>query len=145
MFAFSEPNLDPYRISPFLNEFAAEVLITGRQSEDVLPTAVSSSSTLKHMGIVHLRWTGAAVQVKRFQHLHPTSRPNGARFPLQCPDPKCVLYYPWKIPPRTKNVLNVAQSFRCIRKGCKGVFKVPSLEGYRPLRKDLAQVYAITT
>lgn len=139
MLAFSESNLDPHKISPFVNEFAMEVLITGRKSGDALPTVLRSSSTIKHTGIVHLERTGAGVKTTRFERLHPTSRPNGARFPLQCT--KCNVYFSWKVPQATKRRLNQTQSFKCSSKGCSGVFNVPRLEGYRPMLKDLEEIY----
>ena len=140
-FAFSETGLDPHRITSFLNEFATNVLVTGHNSSVALPTALSSSSTAQFTGILHLRWVEAGVQMERFERLHPTTRPNGSRFPQQCP--KCCAYRPWVIPPNHKKKNNNKEVvFKCATKGCSGVFKVGRLKGYRSLPKDGAKIYS---
>jgi hypothetical protein len=137
--AFSERSLDPFRIIPFVNEFAMDVLITGHSSTTALPAALSSSSTMKFTGIVHFSLMGRGVQVKRFERIHPTSRPNGASFPPQCP--KCLTYCPWVVPSGTRSRYNKKMVFACVNKGCTGKFKAPRLKGYWEIRDDKAKIF----
>lgn len=116
------------------------VLVTGHHSAATLPTTLSSSSTLQFTGIVHLKPEEEGVRVERFERLHPTSRPNGVKFPQQCPE--CRAYRPWVIPPLAKNKYNKKQVFRCVTRGCPGVFKARRLKGYRELPGDYAKIYS---
>ena len=138
-FAFSEPGLDPHRITPFINEFAMNVLITGHDSAVALQPALNSSSSLQYTGIVHFNRTDAGVQVQRFERIHPTTRPNGLRFPQQCPT--CRAYRPWVVTSKHSKTLNSDVAFRCGTKGCLGVFKPPQLKGYHPQAKDRAEIF----
>ena len=140
VFAFFEPHLDPRRVIPFINEFSMNVLITGHNSSVALPTALSSSSTIQFTGVVHLKRTTAGVQTERFESVHPTSRPNGAKFSPQCP--VCYTYRPWVVPSSAHKRYNKKQVFKCIKKGCPGIFKARCLKGYKPLKKDKAILYS---
>ncbi|KAF9793518.1 hypothetical protein BJ322DRAFT_1103899 [Thelephora terrestris] len=139
-FAFSEADLDPYRITPFITEFVMNVLVTGRPSKDTVPTALSLSSTLHYTGVVHLQWTETGVEMERFERVHPTARPNGGRFPLQCKI--CHAYRPWVVPKATKKRYNIKQVFKCGTKKCSGFLVVRRLKGYRPLPDRLDKIFA---
>lgn len=139
-FAFSESGLDPHRITPFINEFAMNVLITGHESTVALPTALSSSSSLQFTGIVHFHRTVAGVQARKFERLHPTSRPNGHKFPQQCPG--CRAYRPWVVTSKRSKKHNRDLAFKCGTKGCSSVFTAPRLKGYRRFAKDRARIYS---
>jgi hypothetical protein len=116
------------------------VVITGHKSTTALPTALSSSSTARFTGIIHLRHTEAGVQMEQYERLHPTTRPNGSRIPQQCPG--CRAYRSWVIPSKPPRKYNKEIVFKCGTKGCLEVFKAPQLKGYRPLAKDLAEIYS---
>ena len=139
-FAFSEPSLEPHKIAPFIVEFATNVLITGHKSADALPAALHSSSTAQSTGIMHFRSTAAGVEVERFERIHPTSRPNGARLSQQCPN--CRAYRSWLVPPGTKKRYNKAQEFKCLTVGCLEVLKIPRLKGYCSTQKDHGRIYS---
>ena len=137
-FAFTEPGLDPHRITPLLNEFVMNVLITGHKSTIALPTIISSTSTTRHTRIFHLKWTNMGVQAEQFERIHPTTCPNGMGFSLQCPN--CLSNCPWVIRERLPKKLNKTRSFKCSTKGCSGVFRAPRLKGFRPIPKDHRKV-----
>jgi hypothetical protein len=139
-FAFTESGLDPFRISPFLTEFATATLITGHRSDAALPTALSSSSTARFTGIVHFVKTEAGLEVRQYERLHHTTRPNGTRTPPQCP--QCHAYRSWDIASARPKKYNRDLFFRCLTKGCKAVFKAPKLPGYRPLAREEAQLFS---
>ncbi|KAF9790747.1 hypothetical protein BJ322DRAFT_1017394 [Thelephora terrestris] len=138
-FAFSDHGLDPTRLNPFINEFATDILITGHQSAASLPLILSSSSTIRYTGILHLMQTETGVAMKHYQRFDPTSRPSGSRFPQQCS--RCRAYRPWRVPSPAKKKCNKSQMFKCKSKKCKGVFEVRRQKGYRPLPKDYAKIY----
>jgi hypothetical protein len=139
-FAFTESGLDPFRITPFLTEFATSTLITGHQSHAALPTAISSSSTAQFTGIVHFSKTEAGLEVRRYERLHHTTRPNSMRIPQQCP--QCRAYRSWDITSARPKKYNRDLVFGCITKGCSAVFKAPKLPGYRPLAREEAQIFS---
>ena len=87
--AFSELGLSPQRTISFVNEFAFEVLVTGRPATSVLPSALHASMT-NFTRIVHIRPTEKGPVAEQFERLHHKYCPNEQKLPMQCP--KCNAY-----------------------------------------------------
>lgn len=128
-FTFTESGLNPQKIVPFVNEFAMNVLITGHNTTTALPTILSTSSTGHYTGIIHLKPTATGIVAERFEWLHHTKRPNGARLPIQCP--QCRSCRPWDIPSRRPKKYNKILTFQCGTKKCSGVCRITPLKGYK--------------
>lgn len=131
VFAFSEAGLDPQRIVPFINEFALDVLVTGRPTTTALPMILSNTSTGRYTGIVHLTPSTSGVVAEWFEWFHHSQRPNGQKLPIQCP--RCRAYRSWVIPSKRPKRYNENLEFRCITKGCTEVCRVRQLKEFIPL------------
>ena len=139
MIAFSQPCLDTQSIVSFVNELALEVLVTGHNTASILPTVISSTSTVRVTGIFHFTSTDKAdVKVASYQWDDPISRPGGKRLPVQCAE--CRHYFSWKVP-RKHSAKAKEVVFECRTKDCSGVYVPLPLRGYKKISKVRAKLY----